>query len=129
MVFEALVIIGITLTIFLALLALYLDKESDYRNARAYYSAYETAGQVARAVNHVLQAGNATSTTVQLKQNLETGENYTLGVIGRRVEVAFENRTAGALVLTNNFSNADVLSPGKTIKITNVNGVISFEQA
>jgi Tfp pilus assembly protein PilW len=128
MIFEVLVLLSIVLIVFLSLLTLYADKESGYRNAKTYSSADEIARSNARAINRVLQAGNSTWTTVWNPPSLDTGENYSLRMIGRRIEVILGNSTAAALLLTDNFSNSNALVPGRTVRIKNINGVIYFEQ-
>ena len=111
---------------FLAVLAIYSDKSRATADAEQRLSASRVAELVAWNANTLIQCVNGTKTTIFLPAVLATGENYSIAVVGRRVQVAWKNQSEARPLLTSSVSGAAALAPGRNVSITNDNGGILF---
>jgi len=112
--------------IFLSVFGLYADRFQTAAETRQRLSAARIAELVAWNANAVLQSMNGTRTVIRLPSALATGDNYSIQVLARRINVLWQNKTESRPLLTTAVSGAGALSPGKNVSITNAEGGIVF---
>ena len=122
---DFLIVASVVMILFAAVFSVYTAKKESAAGAESMMSAQSICELAAWKMNSVLQAGNGSSTTLFLPETLSTGENYSLEVVGHRVEIVWPvsspNQTYSSPVLG---SVAGSLATGEEIKITNKEGVI-----
>ncbi|MFH0972017.1 MAG: hypothetical protein V1835_05640 [Candidatus Micrarchaeota archaeon] len=126
--FDLMVVVGIMLVLFLSLFQFYISKSESVQIVREKTEAKALAENIAKQINSVLQAGNGSSASTMLPQKLDDGEDYSISVANRRVEIAVGGATASELVATSAVSptNLDPMK-GSRITFTNIGGGISIQ--
>jgi hypothetical protein len=122
----ALVLVSVA---FLALFQLYLDSAHSAGRARTLAGGERAALDVARVLNGVARSTNGTFANLTPPALLETSENYSLALIGRRVEVTWEGGARSAELLTDSVEGAGLLAPGVTRRARNRDGGVVIEPA
>lgn len=119
---EFLMLTAVVLSMIVALLQAYstlLESGNDFEQRLA---TQRLADDVARHINRVLQSGNASQAQIHLPSLLSSGFNYSIKILGRRVEVRWDYGDASALLLTRSVNAT--FTTGATHNITNIHGGI-----
>ncbi|MFH0961957.1 MAG: hypothetical protein V1820_04705 [archaeon] len=128
--FELLFSWGLVLLLFTAMMGVYLDKagylarESDALESRA------IAEEFASAANSVHLSGPGALASFWLKHSLKSGENYTLRVVGNRVEANWSGGISDAALLFSNINSTGNISivAGRETNLSDVGGVVHVFQ-
>lgn len=119
---DWLLMLGLVLIIFLALLSVYLDKRDYYRETNSKLASLAAAQRFAWVFDSVLAAGNGTSYNLTLPHTLDTGETYSIRLVSNRIEII--SRVNASYPLASSATGTTTFFPNATIQLTNVNGGI-----
>lgn len=117
---EFLVLAAVIMVSFLALFQMYVSQSAAIQDFSERISAQRVAEDVSRTINRVLQSGNSSRGRFILPSSLPGAYNYTLMVIGARVELNWGSKTTSSLLLSRNVNYT--FTPGRPHNVTNVDG-------
>ncbi|MEK6954030.1 MAG: hypothetical protein AABX01_03415 [Candidatus Micrarchaeota archaeon] len=123
--FDLMVVISIMLLLFLGLFQFYIGKAEGASITRQKLSAKSISDTLASRMDSVLQAGNGTESKFSLPQTLSDGENYTIEIVGRRVDVVFNRASVSSLLSSSDLLSVDLNArKGTEIEISSIGGKI-----
>lgn len=128
--FDFLAIWSVVLILFLALMGVYVDKSGALADESVRLSALGIARGFARSADAVYLAGPGGFESVWLLPSLPDGQNYSIRVLGSRVEVNWTRGSVSEPLIFSNFNGTAtaVLSSGNSTNLTNIGGVVYFVQ-
>ncbi len=125
---DLIIVGGIMLLLFLSLFQFYSSKAETAKIIRAKASAKEITEVLGGRIAAVLQAGNGSAIGYPLPASLADGEDYSISVRSRRVEISAFGSTISSLIPTSDVLPSDLNArKGSTIFIRNDDGTITMQ--